>query len=102
MGTDERFLERTCERGQFVMPERIERGELEFVLSQYRQCWDWAMGDGRATWREVFDTRWSRCHQWSGCPTWQLSRYLLGRQPRYDPGHESDKVPAICVTRNHA
>ena len=72
--------------GHFVMPELIERGEMEFVLNQYRQCWGWAMSDGRTTWLEVFDTRWSHCHQWSGCPTWQLSRYLLGLQPRYDLG----------------
>ncbi|MCX5769336.1 MAG: hypothetical protein NTZ09_03560, partial [Candidatus Hydrogenedentes bacterium] len=38
---------------------------------------------------EVFDTRWSHCHQWAGCPTWQLSRYALGLQPRFDiaPDH---------------
>ena len=59
---------------------------MEFVLDQYRRCWGWALGDGRTTWLEVFDTRWSHCHQWSGCPTWQLSRYVLGLQPRYDLG----------------
>ena len=39
---------------------------------------------GRTTWVEVFDTRWSHCHQWSGAPTWQLSRYVLGLDPRFD------------------
>ena len=34
----------------------------------------------------MFDTRWSHCHQWAGCPTWQLSRYLLGLQARFDLG----------------
>ena len=72
--------------GHFVMPELIQRGELPFVLDQYRRCWGWALGDDRTTWLEVFDTRWSHCHQWSGCPTWQLSRYVLGLQPRYDLG----------------
>jgi hypothetical protein len=72
--------------GHFVMPELIRRGELAFVLEQYRRCWGWALGDDRTTWLEVFDTRWSHCHQWSGCPTWQLSRYVLGLQPRYDLG----------------
>ena len=70
----------------FAMPELIERGEMDFVLEQYRSCWGWALGDGRTTWLEVFDTRWSHCHQWSGCPTWQLSRYGLGLHPRYDLG----------------
>jgi len=32
----------------------------------------------------LFDTRWSHCHQWSGCPTWQMSRYSLGLRPRLD------------------
>jgi alpha-L-rhamnosidase len=35
---------------------------------------------------EVFDTRWSHCHPWAGCPTWQMSRYLLGLHPRLDRG----------------
>lgn len=70
----------------FVMPPLIERGEMDFVLDQYRKCWGWALGHGRTTWLEVFDTRWSHCHQWSGCPTWQLSRYVLGLYPRFDLG----------------
>ena len=70
----------------YAMPALIERGEMDFVLEQYRRCWGWALDDGRTTWLEVFDTRWSHCHQWSGCPTWQLSRYGLGLHPRYDLG----------------
>jgi len=72
--------------GHFALPELIEHGDMEFVLGQYRTCWGWSLGDHRTTWLEVFDTRWSHCHQWAGCPTWQLSRYLLGLQPRYDLG----------------
>ena len=72
--------------GHFVLPLLIERGEMDFVLEQYRKCWGWALEDGRTTWLEVFDTRWSHCHQWAGCPTWQLSRYALGLQPRQDLG----------------
>lgn len=70
----------------YVFPKLIERGEMEFVLNQYRVCWGWALEEGRTTWEEVFDHRWSHCHQWSGCPTWQLSRYALGLHPRYDLG----------------
>lgn len=70
----------------YAMPQLIERGEMDFVLAQYRHCWGWSLGDGRTTWLEVFDTRWSHCHQWAGCPTWQLSRYILGLNPRYDLG----------------
>ena len=70
----------------FAFAALLEQGETNFVLDQYRKCWGWALGDGRTTWLEVFDTRWSHCHEWSGCPTWQLSRFVLGLQPRYDLG----------------
>ena len=71
----------------YVMPLFIERGRMDFVLDQYRKCWGESMlANGRTTWIEVFDTRWSHSHQWSGCPTWQLSRYLLGLHPRFDLG----------------
>lgn len=70
----------------YAMPVLIEHGEMNFVLEQYRKCWGWALEDGRTTWLEVFDTRWSHCHQWAGSPTWQMSRYVLGLQPRYDLG----------------
>lgn len=71
----------------YAMPPLIERGEMDFVLGQYRKCWgEYGLAEGRTTWVEVFDTRWSHCHQWSGCPTWQLSRYALGLQPRHDLG----------------
>lgn len=73
--------------GHYAMPVLIEYGEINFVLDQYRKCWGWMLGDDRTTWLEVFDTRWSHCHQWSGCPTWQMSRYLLGLQPHYDLGN---------------
>jgi hypothetical protein len=72
--------------GHFALPELIEHGDMDFVLGQYRTCWGWALGGGRTTWLEVFDTRWSHCHQWAGCPTWQLSRWLLGLWPRFDIG----------------
>jgi hypothetical protein len=68
------------------MPALIARGEMDFVLDQYRKCWGWMLEDDRTTWVEVFDTRWSHCHQWAGCPTWQLTRYALGLTPRFDLG----------------
>jgi len=70
----------------YAMPALIEHGQMDFVLGQYRKCWGWALEDGRTTWVEVFDTRWSHSHQWAGCPTWQLSRYVLGLHPRFDLG----------------
>jgi len=70
----------------FAFQVLIEQGEMEFVLDQYRKCWGWALEGGRTTWVEVFDTRWSHCHQWAGSPTWQLSRYVLGLHPAFDLG----------------
>lgn len=70
----------------YAFPLLIERGEMDFVLDQYRTCWGWMLEEDRTTWVEVFDPRWSHCHQWSGCPTWQLSRYCLGLHPRFDLG----------------
>lgn len=70
----------------YAFPPLIERGEMDFVLDQIRRCWGWMLDTGATTILEVFDTRWSHCHQWSACPTWQMSRYLLGLQPRFDRG----------------
>jgi len=68
----------------YAFPVLFENGETDFVLDQYRICWGWGINQGLTTWMEVFDLRWSHCHQWSGAPTWQLSRYVLGLKPRFD------------------
>jgi hypothetical protein len=68
----------------FAFPPLIQNGHADFVLDQYRACWGWMLSEGRTTMLEVFDPRWSHCHQWSACPTWQLSRYALGLHPRFD------------------
>lgn len=73
----------------FALAALLDRSEVDFVLDQYRKCWGWALGEGRTTWLEVFDTRWSHCHEWSGCPTWQLTRYVLGLRPRFDLGADT-------------
>lgn len=67
----------------YAFPILWRAGEGDFVLSQIRTCWGW-LAEQHNTWLEVFDGRWSHCHQWSGCPTWQLSRYCLGLEPRED------------------
>lgn len=71
-----------------VFPALIEAGEMDFVLDQFRTCWGHWLDAGLTTWPEVFDLRWSHCHQWSGCPTWILSRYVLGLHPRFDLGND--------------
>lgn len=70
--------------GHWAMAALMEHGAADFVLGQYRKCWGWALQGGDTTWMEVFDPRWSHCHEWSGCPTWQLSHYILGIRPRFD------------------
>jgi len=70
----------------FALSTLIERGQIEFVIDQFHTCWGWMLQQGCTTWPEVFDLRWSHCHHWSGCPTWQLSRYMLGLHPRFDLG----------------
>jgi len=67
----------------------LQVGRTDAVLDIYRRCWGWMLDRGATTWWEVFDPRWSRCHLWSSAPTWQLTRHLLGWQPRFDlgPGH---------------
>lgn len=86
----------------FALPTLIERGETDFVLDQYRSCWGWALQDGRTTWLEVFDTRWSHAHQWAGCPTWQLTRYVLGLHPRQDLGPRHFMVRLLPGSLPHA
>jgi len=68
----------------FALPALAENGQAEFVYDVIRRCWGWMLRRGMTTWYEVFDPRWSHCHQWSGCPTWILSRYALGIRPRFD------------------
>jgi alpha-L-rhamnosidase len=84
----------------FALAALAEHGEMEFVLEQYRSCWGWMLKGGYTTWLEVFDPRWSHCHEWSSCPTWQLSRYVLGLQPRFDLGlrHYVLKIRAGSLT----
>jgi hypothetical protein len=85
----------------FALAELWEHGEGDFALDQYRKCWGWALGDDRTTWVEVFDTRWSHCHSWSGCPTWQLTRYGLGIRARRDLGVDTyDLQPLDCNVRS--
>mmetsp|Transcript_37487 Transcript_37487/g.81237 ORF Transcript_37487/g.81237 Transcript_37487/m.81237 type:complete len:259 (+) Transcript_37487:1-777(+) len=68
-----------------AFPGMVAAGEMDWVLGQYKTCWGWALSQS-PTWIEVFDVRWEMVHSWGGCPTWQLSRYFLGLQPREDVG----------------
>lgn len=62
----------------------LENGAGELVRRYWETAWGWMLVHGATTWWEVFDDRWSQCHSWSGSPTWQLSEYVLGLQPRAD------------------
>ncbi|HYE07159.1 MAG TPA: hypothetical protein VEL07_16720 [Planctomycetota bacterium] len=69
-----------------AFPGLFAHGAADIALDQFRRCWGWGLAQGWTTWMEVFDPRWSHCHQWSGAPTWQLTRYVLGLTPRFDLG----------------
>jgi hypothetical protein len=72
--------------GHETLAALLESGHGDEAIAQWRRCWGWMLDHGATTWWEVFDPRWSRCHAWSGAPTWQMSRYLLGLHPRGDLG----------------
>jgi len=79
----------------YSFPLLVENGEIEFVLEQYKKSWGWALQDNRTTWLEVFDPRWSHCHQWSGSPTWQLSKYILGLSAAYNQGKNTYELSFV-------
>ncbi|MGZ0708293.1 family 78 glycoside hydrolase catalytic domain [Coraliomargarita sp. W4R53] len=70
----------------FALPVFFENGRSAFALEAIRNCWGWALDQQLTTWPEFFGLRGSHCHQWSACPTWLLSRYLLGIWPRFEFG----------------
>ncbi|MBF4563982.1 hypothetical protein [Plantibacter sp. VKM Ac-2876] len=59
----------------------LDAGFGEELRDIWRTGWGWMLEAGATTWWEVFDDRWSRCHAWSGSPTWQISQRVLGLQP---------------------
>ena len=69
----------------FTFDGMMRAGRVDFVLEQYRSAWGWALTQAN-TWLEVFDPRWEVVHSWGGCPTWQMTRFLLGLKPRFDVG----------------
>ncbi len=86
----------------YAFPPLLQRGEAEFVWGQIRKCWGWAMESGITTWIEVFDHRWSHCHQWAGCPTWMLSQYALGIHPCFDKGNRCFRFELAADTMTWA
>lgn len=70
----------------FSLVELARRGRAHEVLERIEQLYGWLLDQGATTWWENFDPRWSRCHQWSGTPTWLLSRMLLGLWVEADGG----------------
>ena len=89
----------------FTFAGLLRAGEADWVLEQYRQAWGWALAQS-PTWLEVFDVRWEMVHSWGGCPTWQLSQFMLGLSPRLDVGerhfalelHVGTRLPACSGT----
>lgn len=76
----------------FSMRVLFEAGETDAVLDLWRRGWGWMLDQGATTWWEVFDDRWSHSHFWGSAPTWQMSRYLLGVWPTFDP-----EIPTVEI-----
>lgn len=70
----------------YSMPILLDAGYGEKVRELWRDGWGWMLSEGATTWWEIFDDRWSRCHSWSGAPTWQLTRHTLGLRRTAEPG----------------
>jgi len=79
----------------YSMQVLLDAGETDLVLDLWRRGWGWMLDQGATTWWEVFDDRWSQCHFWSGAPTWQLTRYLLGVRVT---SRDGSRVLDIAVT----
>jgi hypothetical protein len=56
----------------------VESLGIDTALELWEEGWGWMLDRGATTWWEVFDDRWSQCHYWSGSPTWQISKFILG------------------------
>ncbi|MFD3329513.1 family 78 glycoside hydrolase catalytic domain [Streptomyces sp. NPDC058701] len=84
LATGERFV--TPYFLHFSLIELARRGRAHEVLERIEELYGWLLDQGATTWWENFDPRWSRCHQWSGTPTWLLSRMLLGLWVQPDGG----------------
>lgn len=82
----------------YSLPILLEAGLGDTVRELWRAGWGWMLSHGATTWWEVFDDRWSRCHAWSGAPTWQLSRYTLGLHPAPGAGSIPIEVSSLGLT----
>ncbi|MFF3350523.1 family 78 glycoside hydrolase catalytic domain [Streptomyces sp. NPDC002779] len=91
LATGERFV--TPYFLHFSLVELVRRGRAHEVLQRIEQLYGWLLDQGATTWWENFDPRWSRCHQWSGTPTWLLSRMLLGLWVEPEGGLRLELLP---------
>ena len=72
----------------------VEELGLQTAEDLWRTGWGWMLDHDARTWWEVFDDRWSQCHYWTGAPTWQLSRSVLGINPTW---HHGRSVVSVAV-----
>lgn len=70
----------------------LKAGKVEEVIDIWRKTWGWMLDRGATTWWEVFDERWSHCHYWSGSPTWQMSRRILGADSTLHHGRPAVRI----------
>ena len=64
--------------GFYLIDGLYRAGLPEIAERMIRQGWGWGLTQGIKTVPEYFSLKSSLCHAWSACPTYYLSRYLLG------------------------
>lgn len=80
----------------------IEELGLETAEDLWRTGWGWMLARDARTWWEVFDDRWSQCHYWTGAPTWQLSRFVLGVDATWHDGASATTIAVRPGGRDRA
>jgi alpha-L-rhamnosidase len=64
--------------GFYLIDGLYRAGMPDVAERMIGQGWGWALAQGLKTVPEYFSLKHSLCHAWSACPTYYLSRYLLG------------------------
>ena len=62
----------------YIIDGLYKAGLADVAEATYREAWGWCLAQGCRTVPEFFITTHSMCHAWSACPTYYLSRHMVG------------------------
>ncbi|MFD0672404.1 alpha-L-rhamnosidase N-terminal domain-containing protein [Cohnella sp. GCM10027633] len=83
----------------YIFEGLYELGLTDVAERMMRQGWGWFLQQGLTQAPEYYDLNQSLCHAWSACPTYFLSRHVLGVRLREgDAGEVVIRVQADDVT----